>query len=107
MALTDSQRALWTRTRAKGQRRVLVEQFLVGAAILAGGQSLRALLRGGWSAVGELWRASGGRLSLATVAFGGLVAYVFGVLSWNRMERLYAEATRAPAAPAADDPSRR
>ena len=107
MALTDSQRASWTRTRAKGQRRVLVEQFLVGATILAGGQSLRALLRGGWSAVGDLWQASGGRLSLAAVAFGGLMAYVFGVLAWNRMERLYAEATRAPAAPAADNPSPR
>ena len=44
MALTDSQRASWTRTRAKGQPRVLVEQFLVGATILAGRQSLRALL---------------------------------------------------------------
>lgn len=107
MALTDSQRASWVRTRAKGQRRVLVEQFLVGAAILAGGQSLRALLRGGWSVVGELWQVSGGRLSFAAVAFGGLIAYVFGVLAWNRMERLYAEATRAPAPPAADDPSRR
>jgi hypothetical protein len=107
LALTDSQRASWIRTRAKGQRRVLVEQFFVGTAILAGGQSLRALLRGGWSAVGALWQASGGRLSLAALAFGGLVAYVFGVLAWNRMERLYAEATRAPAAPAADDPSRR
>ena len=107
MAMTDSQRASWTRTRAKGQRRVIVEQFLVGAAILAGGQSLRALLRGGWSAVGELWQASGGRLSLAAVAFGGLMAYVFGVRSWNRMERLYAEATRAPAAPAADNTPRR
>jgi hypothetical protein len=107
LPLTDSQRVSWTRTRAKGQRRVLVEQFLVGAAILAVGQSLRALLRGGWSAVGQLWQVSGGRLGLAAVAFGGLVAYVFGVLAWNRMERLYAEATPAPAAPAADDPSRR
>ena len=107
MALTDSQRAAWTRTRAKGQRRVVVEQFLVGAAILAGGQSLRALLRGGWSAVGELWQVSGGRLSLAAVAFGGLMAYVFGVLAWRRMERSYAEATQAPAAPATDHPTRR
>jgi hypothetical protein len=107
LALTDSQRASWTRTRAKGQHRVLAEQFLVGAPILAGGQSLRALLRGGWSAVGELWQVNGGRLGLAAVAFGGLVAYVFGVRAWNRMERLYAEATPVPAAPAADDPSRR
>lgn len=107
MALTDSQRASWTRTRAKGQRRVVVEQFLVGATVVTVGQSLRALLRGGWSAVGELWQASGGRLGLAAAAFGGLVAYVFGVRAWNRMERLYAEATPAPAAPAPDDPSRR
>ena len=91
MALTESQRTSWARTRAKGRRRLIVEQWLTGAVIAAGGPTLRAYVRGGgWSGVQALWAAHGVLLALIAVTFGGLMAFVFGVLAWARMERLYA-----------------
>ena|ERR1043165_6184944 len=90
MAMSASQRASWERTRAKGQRRVILEQWLTGAIIGTGGPTLRAFVRnGGWGAVRALWAAHAPLLILIGVAFGGLMALVFGVLAWNRMERLY------------------
>ena len=90
MAMSASQRASWERTRAKGQRRVILEQWLAGAIIATGGPTLRAFVRdGGWAGVRALWAAHAPLLILIGVAFGGLMALVFGVLAWNRMERLY------------------
>src|ERR1041384_8269214 len=60
MALSESQRASWERTRAKGQRRVILEQWLAGAIIATGGPTLRAFVRnGGGDGVRGLWAAPG------------------------------------------------
>ena len=97
MALSESQRVSWERTRAKGQRRVILEQWLAGAIIAAGGPTLRALVRNdGWTGVRALWAAHAPLLILAGVAFGGLMAFVFGVVAWTRMERLYVAEPPAP-----------
>ena len=93
--LTESQVARWRRVRAKGRARVLVEQWLawtVGVGM--GGPTLRALVRGGWDAARAYWDGGAAAVHLAfALLFGAVMTYFFGVLSWNRMERLYAEAT--------------
>jgi hypothetical protein len=93
--LTESQIVRWRRVRAKGRARVLLEQWLawtVGVGM--GGPTLRALVRGGGDAARAYWRggAAGVHLALA-ILFGAVMTYFFGLVSWNRMERLYAEAT--------------
>lgn len=101
MALSDSQRASWERTRAKGQRRVILEQWLTGAVIATGGPTLRAFVRGGgWSGVRALWAAHAPLLILGAIALGGLMAFVFGVLAWTRMERLFASQAAGHESPA-------
>jgi len=59
-----------------------------------GGPTMRAWLRGGWDAIRAYWSggAVGVHLALALL-FGAVMTYFFGVLSWNRMERLYAATT--------------
>jgi hypothetical protein len=69
---------------------VILEQWLAGAIIATGGPTLRAFVgNGGWTGVRALWAAHAPLLLLVGVAFGGLMAFVFGVLTWTRMERLY------------------
>lgn len=100
MALSESQRASWERTRAKGQRRVILEQWLAGAIIATGGPTLRAFVRnGGWNGVRALWAAHAPLLLVVGVAFGGLMAFVFGVRAWTRMERLDASQASAVDSP--------
>jgi len=98
--LTESQLARWRRTRAKGLTRVVLEQWLVWTVGLGiGGPTLRALLRGGWAGVRAYWTGGAGGVHLAlALVFGAAMTYVFGVLSWKRMERLYAESGGSSAA---------
>ncbi len=78
----------------KGRNRVVAEQFLAWSVIAGGGPTLRAVVRGGSGAASAYWSGSAGLLHLAiALAVGAAMACVFGVLSWNRMERMYAEAT--------------
>ena len=94
--LTEVQVEAWRRTRAKGQKRVIGEQFLAWSAVGLGGPTLRALVQGGSGAAMSYWsgRAAMGHLAMG-LAVGAAGALIFGALSWKRMERLYAEATGA------------
>lgn len=106
--LTDSQLARWARTRAKGRPRVLLEQWLtwtVGVGV--GGPTLRAALKGGGDAVRAYWSGEAALLHVGfAILLGAVMTYFFGVSSWNRMERLYADAVadRAAHSKKADDP---
>ena len=73
-----------------------MEQFLTWAAIALGGPTLRAFVKGGWSAAVSYWSGAAAVLHLVLgLGVGLAMAVVFGILSWNRMERMYAEATAA------------
>ena len=92
--MTDTQVARWHRIRAKGRTRVLIEQFLTWAVgVGMGAPTLRAGIRGGVEAARTYWtgEAAVSHLRLALL-FGAVMTYFFGVLSWNRMERLSREA---------------
>src|SRR6185295_1877504 len=92
--LTQVQLNSWRRTRAKGRTRIVLEQFFAGSGIGFGVPTLRALLKGGGSAVAEYWNGAPAIPHvLFGLAVGTVMAYVFGFLAWTRMERLYADAT--------------
>jgi hypothetical protein len=105
--LTPSQIESWRRTRGKGRMRVVVEQFLAWSAVGLGGPTLRAMVKGGSGAASTYWTGTRAVVHLALgLALGVVMAFVFGVLSWNRMERLYGEATgEAPVSPATRPPA--
>jgi hypothetical protein len=93
--LTEAQVARWRRTRAKGRSRVLLEQWLLWTVgVGMGAPTLRAAIRGGSQAARAYWSDGPAIAHLAlAVVFGAMMTYVFGLLSWNRMERLYGKAT--------------
>jgi hypothetical protein len=93
--LSQSQLEAWRRTRVKGQKRVIAQQFLAWSAIGLGGPTLRALVQCGSGAAVSYWSgdAAIGHLAVG-LGVGVAGALIFGAFSWSRMERLYAEATR-------------
>jgi len=104
MPLTPEQRARWSKTRQKGQRRAIVEQalcWILGVGM--GGPTLRHLLREGASGAWQYWSGTAGVLHfLGAVAFGSVMTYVFAVAMWNRMERGYAASSGQAPEPRAD-----
>ena len=94
--LTESQIASWGRTRTKGRKRVLVEQFLAWTFGVGGGLTIRAGLKKGADAARGYWTGDAARshMALAVLAGAGM-AFLVGVLSWNRMERLFGQSTAA------------